>query len=644
MRKKKFVSMIFAYLCCFSMICGIFAQNGKVFAADVASTATVEFWRRGADSSYCYRFVEFDLYNDKGVLQTTFQGDGGRVEYTCTGNVDAEWTLQPRFLIPTSGMSSETQTFIPSKTKSVTYVVDCTTSSTHQKVAFKFKKANEDLNLGLLRQIEYKIYDNTCNLRGTVSGEDLAAGDVTVNLLGYDLDFIWWLSPNFDFKDSSLSTVQSKFDKRANEIPFVPTDGEAKVSVSFPTSEQIETVTVPFTPVYSSEIPRSMFKRIDFEIYNSQNELKAVIKGEELANSEIKAMDTTNCPKLELTGNDLDNIWTVKYVNHSEPCGISLDYVDFVPSYYLKHATYYGVRLSLARNKGYIESQTIQLTKKDFESAEQSAILDSVKYVIYDSYDKEYATVTGAELNADRKISVKLTGGDLYCYWKMVQVPDTTARDIVPSTYEFIPKNTEVLEVSEKRTWIGYDTYICFVDPETGRHYTPNSVDEAFIKGAGLKWDFYTEDGEYVFSVDGEEIVQGYGLPFQVFDTDVSKWRVNISSDSEKWDALRGIKNSSTITESFRIDVENLITQGESGLPLDDIQLPFCGYKYALGDVNGDDYINISDVVSLQQFLSNNRVFNHTVSYTSDINNDGDVNVFDVVALKRLILQPRSFS
>lgn len=58
--------------------------------------------------------------------------------------------------------------------------------------------------------------------------------------------------------------------------------------------------------------------------------------------------------------------------------------------------------------------------------------------------------------------------------------------------------------------------------------------------------------------------------------------------------------------------------------------------EYTLGEVNGDDKINISDVVTLVNYLSEMNPANFIVE-AADVNQDGKINIADVVTLINLI-------
>ena len=59
---------------------------------------------------------------------------------------------------------------------------------------------------------------------------------------------------------------------------------------------------------------------------------------------------------------------------------------------------------------------------------------------------------------------------------------------------------------------------------------------------------------------------------------------------------------------------------------------------YILGDINGDDTVNVLDVVSILAYILGSIEFNETEMYLADYNEDNDVNVLDVVMIVSFIL------
>lgn len=56
------------------------------------------------------------------------------------------------------------------------------------------------------------------------------------------------------------------------------------------------------------------------------------------------------------------------------------------------------------------------------------------------------------------------------------------------------------------------------------------------------------------------------------------------------------------------------------------------------GDINGDDIINILDVVFITNYILNQDNSDECIEYSGDINQDGIVNILDVVGIVNIIL------
>ena len=52
-----------------------------------------------------------------------------------------------------------------------------------------------------------------------------------------------------------------------------------------------------------------------------------------------------------------------------------------------------------------------------------------------------------------------------------------------------------------------------------------------------------------------------------------------------------------------------------------------------MGDINGDDEVNILDIISLVNFILANEY-----EANGDLNNDGEVNILDIIVLVNIIL------
>ena len=60
----------------------------------------------------------------------------------------------------------------------------------------------------------------------------------------------------------------------------------------------------------------------------------------------------------------------------------------------------------------------------------------------------------------------------------------------------------------------------------------------------------------------------------------------------------------------------------------------FSELQFSLGDVNGDNLINVLDLVDFTQCI-----LNHTCSECHDINYDGNVNIMDIILVVNSILE-----
>ena len=58
-----------------------------------------------------------------------------------------------------------------------------------------------------------------------------------------------------------------------------------------------------------------------------------------------------------------------------------------------------------------------------------------------------------------------------------------------------------------------------------------------------------------------------------------------------------------------------------------------CNYNSITGDINGDNEVNILDIISLVNFILEN-----DYEINGDLNNDGEINILDIVALANIIL------
>lgn len=88
-------------------------------------------------------------------------------------------------------------------------------------------------------------------------------------------------------------------------------------------------------------------------------------------------------------------------------------------------------------------------------------------------------------------------------------------------------------------------------------------------------------------------------------------------------------ETSTEVTETEPTETSEEITETEPTEPSEPI-------AETLGDVNGDNIINISDVITLQKFILG--IDDIKISSDSDMNRDGKVNVIDLALLKYLVV------
>lgn len=96
----------------------------------------------------------------------------------------------------------------------------------------------------------------------------------------------------------------------------------------------------------------------------------------------------------------------------------------------------------------------------------------------------------------------------------------------------------------------------------------------------------------------------------------------------------------------FRFIAEDIYHPGDNGSggslvegALDDFEISvFSDSPIMLGDVNGDQLINIVDVISVINFILNYSIPTETQEYVADFNQSGEINILDVVSIVNLIL------
>lgn len=80
---------------------------------------------------------------------------------------------------------------------------------------------------------------------------------------------------------------------------------------------------------------------------------------------------------------------------------------------------------------------------------------------------------------------------------------------------------------------------------------------------------------------------------------------------------------------------ENSYNKINNGYPVFNWQMP----SKVKGDINNDGDTCISDIVVMQQYLTNKSAISESQFISADMNDDGAVNVFDIVIAKRMILE-----
>ncbi|MCR5539510.1 MAG: dockerin type I repeat-containing protein [Ruminococcus sp.] len=55
--------------------------------------------------------------------------------------------------------------------------------------------------------------------------------------------------------------------------------------------------------------------------------------------------------------------------------------------------------------------------------------------------------------------------------------------------------------------------------------------------------------------------------------------------------------------------------------------------EYALGDVNGDNTINVTDITQIAAYIKGKKVFDEKSLNAADVNKDGKINVTDIIKI-----------
>lgn len=122
--------------------------------------------------------------------------------------------------------------------------------------------------------------------------------------------------------------------------------------------------------------------------------------------------------------------------------------------------------------------------------------------------------------------------------------------------------------------------------------------------------------------------------------TEVTETKTSESTEiSTEITETESIETSTEVTETESIETPTEVTETESAEPTETTEITeteSTTETETLGDVNGDDIITVSDVVTLQKFILATEGVK--ISSYSDMNRDGKVNVIDLALLKYLVV------
>lgn len=102
-----------------------------------------------------------------------------------------------------------------------------------------------------------------------------------------------------------------------------------------------------------------------------------------------------------------------------------------------------------------------------------------------------------------------------------------------------------------------------------------------------------------------------------------TKWKIALEPGTYYW-SVQSIDNAQTGSE---FSFENVFTVSEDNL------------LYDLGDSNGDDKVNIADIINLIDFMLDTNP-TRFIEYASDVNDDDKINVLDLMSIVDIILNP----
>ncbi|MDP6937058.1 MAG: dockerin type I domain-containing protein, partial [Candidatus Marinimicrobia bacterium] len=122
--------------------------------------------------------------------------------------------------------------------------------------------------------------------------------------------------------------------------------------------------------------------------------------------------------------------------------------------------------------------------------------------------------------------------------------------------------------------------------------------------GQGLIWYYKNTNGRNLFGHNGGDT----GVSTEMFISTSNNLGVIVLSNSSNYNALIQIENA-----VFDYAEETDFT--------------------TTGDINGDDTVNVQDVI-----LMVNLILNNEYNYQVDLNSDGLINVLDVIQLVNIIL------
>ena len=73
--------------------------------------------------------------------------------------------------------------------------------------------------------------------------------------------------------------------------------------------------------------------------------------------------------------------------------------------------------------------------------------------------------------------------------------------------------------------------------------------------------------------------------------------------------------------------------------PVSAVTKPYFQLRFeGAGDIDGNGELNVSDIIFLYKYLTNQQPMSETEYYRADVNEDGYVNIFDFIMQKQLLL------